>query len=240
MSRRVQGKEIFSLFFVAFVIMYMFVTRNNASFLQSISYLLGEEYDPKKWDWARLPLWCFLHAGFGIYLGVHLSRMQTENGYMSLMRYRSFRKYFQTVFVNTTILTLVYDVIMNASIIINTGLLYSLWNKQPRWDLLGQIMALNLCSHLFWGSVSAFLIVVLNRMKEALVIYPGIVFWNLVVCAPFSESVCKWFPGNWTMLRRSEVLLEGGFSVATACGILLVLWVVISAIWTHGSIRGGE
>lgn len=231
MNRGISRKELFSLSAAIFFAILFYCLRSRGSFSDCFEFIMGQGYEIKKMDMMMISGWCLLHTGHGIFLGTHLFRSQAETGYMALMRYGSYRKYYRKVWLHASGITLFYDAVTALSMILCSIFAHRAWGMAIEWEMLSQIVILNLCSHLFWGTLSAWFIVGKNWVKQILILYPGVVFWNILLCIPFPEHITKWFPANWMMLVRSNVILDGGFSVPAACGLLLALWAGITLIW---------
>ena len=70
----------------------------------------------------------------------------------------------------------------------------------------------------------------LNALRGAIVIYPGIPMISYYLGSSLPVKWSNLLPGNWLMAARSNLVSKGGYSMAAALFVELLLFVICSCL----------
>ena len=87
-----------------------------------------------------------------------------------------------------------------------------------------------LMGELFFGAVMSIFILRWNALRGAIVIYPGIPMISYYLGSSLPVKWSNLLPGNWLMAARSNLVSKGGYSMAAALFVELLLFVICSCL----------
>ena len=174
-------------------------------------FILGVGYNSDEWNMFVFSFWMLYHVAFGVILGNSLYNCRTANSYMAIVRYGNYSKYYQIVLVKVLLTAFTYDGVTLLGIYLGERMMK--WGVVTEFRQLFLAMGVIFFCHWFCGMLMGVCIVKFDRVREAMLIYPGILFWNLFLCNVLPSKVLGMIPGNWMHVARSGWCIPSGYSM---------------------------
>ena len=160
-----------------------------------------------------------------------IAKKREENAYMIIPRYKSFRAYYGSVYRELVGYTFLYQTAILTGSIVGYRLVWYTHHVQAfdERQFLGSQVCM-LMGELFFGAVMSIFILRWNALRGAIVIYPGIPMISYYLGSSLPVKWSNLLPGNWLMAARSNLVSKGGYSMAAALFVELLLFVICSCL----------
>lgn len=196
---------------------------------QPFKYLYGDGYDRAKFYALEQYMWLVNLSLYCVMAVRKMAQSREENSYFSIVRYPSFRRYYQSVYQSFVIYTAVYQAAVFSGALIGYGIVRAYRSVEGlSWYFLLMSQMLMLLGNLFFGVIMLYAILHKDAVKWAVALYPGIPVIALLSKEYLPQAVNNLIPGNWMMLARSREFCGGGFSIGKAVLLELAVFVLVS------------
>ena len=105
------------------------------------------------------------------------------------------------------------------------------WNVSTDYQTLSLAVGTFFLSNTFFAGLAAYVIFHRRQMRLSLLIYPCIPLVSAYVCSEKTRSFSKFWPGNWGIARRSQLLDTTGFPLLSCLAVELILIGIIACFY---------
>lgn len=198
---------------------------------QPLLYLFGKKYGKNAFYATSETMMFLTQLTYCIMVIRRIAKKREENAYMIIPRYKSFRAYYGSVYRELVGYTFLYQTAILTGSIVGYRLVWYTHHVQAfdERQFLGSQVCM-LMGELFFGAVMSIFILRWNALRGAIVIYPGIPMISYYLGSSLPVKWSNLLPGNWLMAARSNLVSKGGYSMAAALFVELLLFVLCSCL----------
>ena len=229
-----KNKELFFWSGLLFVIQVAMLLLHSTQFSKSevyqpLRYLYGDGYDLEGFNALEQNMWLINLALYCIISVRKIVQCREENSYMTIARFPSFRKYYQSTYYRFIGYSFAYQLTVFLGAIAGYEIIRTIHTVDKiNWLYFVLSQFCLLMGNLFFGSIIFYAILHKNAIKWAIVCYPGIPVFSLFSKEYLPKMVSNFIPGSWMMLARSRLFSEEGFFLWVVFLIEIVVFALVS------------
>lgn len=197
-----------------------------------VNFFYGPSYDISSWDVHERYLWISELVLFCIIVIRFVATYQEERCAERVVRYFSFRAYYRSIYCKLFLECIKYHVMLWAGLLVGCMLGKQFgWNVSTDYQTLSLAVGTFFLSNTFFAGLAAYVISHRRQMRLSLLIYPCIPLVSAYVCSEKNRSFSKFWPGNWGIARRSQLLDTTGFPLLSCLAVELILIGIIACFY---------